>query len=275
MLEPSHAENHGKTWTGRDLGAFLLLPSAQSISNSGSHTRPWPGKFEDRGVIASPGILFWCLTIFTRKILSYVQLAFPLAQLVTHCLLSFCSNWQHSGDAHTMTRELISQQVLRQNCSRTLWMEPNEGCCNPTLPPPSSAHPFIYSPSTHIRKQNPKKCPQFKKNKKTAISDSDINRWNHHNYFDAASFQTVISLNQLTTGLRYRLSAGGKAQKHKAKGRAESHNLNLYHLQVLWNHSLCVQHRQGGEKRPGTRDSKLNSPLLLYLRIRTIFPNKY
>lgn len=34
MLEASHPQIHGEVWTGRDLGTFLLHPSAQSISNS-------------------------------------------------------------------------------------------------------------------------------------------------------------------------------------------------------------------------------------------------
>lgn len=79
-----------------------------------------------------------------------------------------------------------------------------------------------------------------------------------------ASFQPVISLNQLTIGPGSRLSARGKAQKHTVNGRAkaESHSLDLYHLKELWNHSLCVQRRQGAEKRAGSRDCKLNPPLL-------------
>lgn len=36
----------------------------------------------------------------------------------------------------------------------------------------------------------------------------------------------------------------------------------MYHPKVLWNHSLRAQHRQGGDRRAGTRDCKLSSPLL-------------
>lgn len=47
-----------------------------------------------------------------------------------------------------------------------------------------------------------------------------------------------------------------------ANARAESHSPDVYHPKGLWNHSLCAQHRQGGDKRAGTRDCKLSSPLL-------------
>lgn len=81
-------------------------------------------------------------------------------------------------------------------------------------------------------------------------------------HYFLASFPPVISLNQLTRGRGSSLSARGKEKKHTANSRAESHSPDMYHPEVLWNHSLCAQHRQGGEKRAGTRDCKLSSPLL-------------
>lgn len=154
MLEASHPQNHEEVWTGRDRGTFLLHPPAQSISNSESlirHSGALPGQ-----------IWRWrCHSLSRHPVLvlnhsyeqKFFQLAFPLPQFVTYCLLSFFSSWQHSGDTHTMAQELSTQQALRQNHSITLGIELNEGCCNPTLSSPS----FTDLPSIHIREQNPEK----------------------------------------------------------------------------------------------------------------------
>lgn len=103
----------------------------------------------------------------------------------------------------------------------------------------------------------------YGREKKTAISGTDVSRLNHSNYFAVASFQPAISLNQLPTKLGNRLRARGKARKRgEWQGRAQG--FPLYRGKAWWNHSLPAHCRQGGEKRAATagRERKLNSALL-------------
>lgn len=152
---------------------FILLPKAQVTLKllPVSRLRAPPDKFDEEDATASPGILFGCTTIFTKENSLLCPAGISLATtcdplpLVLLFQLTTLRRQTHNGSG------INYQQVLKQSCSTTLWMELRVAA---TLPfrLPAQAIPLLTG--LHLIKGTLKSSPQFKERKKRS------NFWQWH-----------------------------------------------------------------------------------------------
>lgn len=199
---------------------FILLPKAKVTLKlpSVSRLRAHPGKFDEGDASASPDIQLGCTTIFTKENsflcpagISLATICDPLP-LVLLFQLTTLRRQAHNGSG------INYQQVLKQNCSTTLWMELRVAAILPFCLP-AQPIPLLTRLQLMSGKGTLKSSPQFKEEKKREqfLTVTSIDEIIIH-YF-LASVPPFISLNQLTRGWGSSLSARGKEWEQQTQGQ--------------------------------------------------------